>query len=74
LEEKMEIERWKDLIPLLNKGVKEIHGQNWPENEMVIELSDDSLIELHFILSISTGGIEGDVAIYYVEASEEDAS
>jgi len=70
----MEIENWNDLIPLLNKGVREIHGQNWPENEMVIKLNDDSLIELHFTLSISTGAIEGDVAIYYVEASEEDGA
>jgi len=70
----MEIENWNALIPLLNKGVKEIHGQNWPEHEMVIKLNDDSLIELHFTLSISTGAIEGDVAIYYVEAGEEDDS
>lgn len=68
----MKIEDWQDLIPLLNKGIEEIHGQNWPESEMVIELKDGSQINFQFILAINPYGICGDIEITYNEPWEEE--
>ena len=67
-----EIINWQELIPLLNKGVVAIHGQNWPSVEMVIELSDESTIEIFPTLAISTWGIVGDFEIEYIPPSEEE--
>lgn len=68
----MEIESWKDLIPLLNKGVEDIHGQNWPDSEMVIELKDGSQINFQFILGINRYGICGNIEMTYHERWKEE--
>ena len=70
----MKIEEWTDLIPILNKGVKDICGQGWGEGplEMILELNDGSQIDFTFCVHISHYGISGDVDIEYIEPLNED--